>query len=142
MTTINGTGAGRWFRRVMWTGIAVNLALAIPTLLVPEAMLARNALPPATPDLWVRFSAVLLILLSVFYMPAGADPDRYRANTWLAIASRFAGTIFFFLFQPRAYWMLGLVDLVFLIPLAILMAAALRSATHSPALAPARERTT
>ena len=44
----------RWFRRVVWLGILANLALAIPTLLAPERMIAMASLPPATPLLWPR----------------------------------------------------------------------------------------
>ena len=29
-----------WFQRVLWLGIAANVALAVPTLLIPERMLA------------------------------------------------------------------------------------------------------
>ena len=34
----------RWFTRVMWVGIVANLALALPTLLAPERMLALSRL--------------------------------------------------------------------------------------------------
>lgn len=67
-----------WFRRVMWLGIAANFALALPTLLAPALMIDFVGLPAATPLLWPRFAALLLILLSLFYMPAGIDPVRYR----------------------------------------------------------------
>jgi hypothetical protein len=128
MTNIRGTSAGRWFTRVMWVGIIANLALAILTLLYPAMMLARNSLPPAEPLLWPRFAALLLILLSVFYMPGAIDPDRYRANAWLAIASRLVGVVFFFVFQSAEYRMLGMVDLVFFIPEVILLTVAVRRA--------------
>ena len=98
----------RWFKRVMWIGIVANLALAIPTLLAPERMMALTGLPPATPLLWPRFAALLLILLSVFYMPAGIDPNRYRSVAWLAVVSRLAGVVFFVGFQSAEYRMLGL----------------------------------
>ena len=38
-----------WFQRVLWLGIAANVALAVPTLLIPERMLALTSLPPAAP---------------------------------------------------------------------------------------------
>src|SRR5215510_8667099 len=98
MAQIKSTTAGKWFMRVMWLGILTNLGLAVPTMLMPARMLALNSLPPATPDLWPSFSALLLILLSVFYMPGATDPDRYRANAWFAVASRLVGVIFFFVF--------------------------------------------
>jgi hypothetical protein len=134
MTSIRGTSAGRWFTRVMWIGIIANLGLAIPTLLYPAMMLARNSLPPADPLLWPRFSALLLILLSVFYMPAAVDPDRYRVNAWLAVASRLVGVVFFFVFQPAEYRALGMVDLVFFVPEVILLIVAVRRAAAAAPL--------
>ena len=112
--------ARRWFRRVVWLGIAANLALGIPTLLAPARMLALTSLPAADPLMWTRFAALLLILLSVFYMPAAIDPVRYRMTAFMTVASRLAGVLFF-LTQPREYLMFGLFDLVFLIPEAILV---------------------
>lgn len=115
------SGAETWFRRVLWIGIIANLGLAIPTLLAPEQLMAMSNLPPSTPLLWPRFAALLLILLSVFYMPAAVDPNRYRAVAWLAVGSRLAGVIFFLVFQAPEYRMLGLFDFVFLVPEAALL---------------------
>ena len=121
----NNTTPGTWFRRIMWVGIIANLALAIPTMAAPSAMIEMTGLPTATPDLWPRFSALLLVLLSVFYMPAGIDIDRYRATAWFAVASRLAGVLFF-MPEPR-YHLFMYFDGVFLIPLAILLTMAVRS---------------
>jgi hypothetical protein len=134
MTQIRTTTAGRWFMRVLWLGILVNLALAIATLAIPGTMLELNRLPAAEPLLWTRFSGLLLILLSIFYMPAGIDPDRYRANAWMAVASRLVGVIFFLLFQLPVYRNLGLIDLVFFIPEVILLTVAVKSAKAAPAI--------
>jgi hypothetical protein len=115
--TIGTRGAAEtWFRRVLWIGIVANLALAIPTLLAPARLIAMSGFPEATPLLWPRFSALLLVLLSLFYMPAGVDPNRYRPVAWLAVGSRLAGVIFFLVFQAAEYRMLGYFDLAFLIP--------------------------
>ena len=130
MSTVQSMSPGKrsaaetWFRRVLWLGIVANLALAIPTLAAPEMMIAFSRLPPATPILWPRFAGLLLILLSVFYMPAGVDPRRYRVVAWLAVGSRLAGVIFFVGFQPPEYHVLGYFDLVFFVPeIALLLAA-------------------
>ena len=109
-----------WFGRVMWIGILANLALAVPTLLFPERMLEFTNLPLATPIMWPRFAALLLILLSIFYTPAAVDPDRYRATAWMAVLSRLAGVLFF-LTQPREYLMFGLFDLAFFVPEVVLL---------------------
>ena len=130
---IKDTTAGRWFRRVLWVGILSNLALSVPTLIAPERLLELSSFPAASPVLWPRFSGLLLILLSLFYMPAGIDPDRYRAIAWLAVGSRLAGVIFFVGTQPAEYRMLGYFDLVFLIPEAVLLTMAVSATSGAGA---------
>ena len=132
MNVMAHTTPARAFRVVLWIGIAVNLVLAAGVIADPGAMLARFQLPPADPLLWPRFAALLLILLSMFYMPAGIDLDRYRANAWMAVGSRLVGVVFFLVFEP-VYRALGFVDLVFVVPEAILLILAVRSAAAAPA---------
>ena len=126
--TIARSKAAVWFGRVVWLGIAANFALAIPTLLVPERLIAMAGLPPASPLLWVRFSAWLLILLSFMYMPGAIDLYRYRAPAWLSVTSRLAGVLFFAT-QAAEYRLMGWFDFAFLVPEAILLTIALR---HAP----------
>jgi hypothetical protein len=83
--------------------------------------MAMSGLPPASPVLWPRFSGLLLVLLSVFYMPAGIDPNRYRVVAWMAVMARLAGVIFFVGFQAAAYHMLGYFDLAFFLPELLLL---------------------
>jgi hypothetical protein len=125
--TVTSGGAARWFSRVVWLGIAANLGLAIPTLLMPARMLAFSNLPITEPLLWTQFAALLLILLSVFYVPAALDPRRYRLVAWISVLARLAGVVFFVLFQPREYHLFGYFDLVFFVPEAALLMAAGRS---------------
>jgi hypothetical protein len=124
--------AGTWFKRVVWLGILANFALAVPTLIVPARMVELTGIPPATPLLWVQFSALLLILLSIFYMPAGIDYLRYYATAWTTVGSRLAGVIFFICFQSREYHMFGYFDFVFLVPEAILLTLAVRQTAGNP----------
>ena len=124
--TTSRSGAAVWFGRVVWIGIAANLALAVPTLIAPEQMMVFAGVPIAFPLVWVRFSALLLILLSAFYVPAALDLYRYPLVSWLAVAGRAAGVIFF---APQpTYRMFGTFDLVFFVPEVILLTVAMRSA--------------
>ena len=121
-------GATRWFSRVVWFGIAANLALAVPTLFIPARLLEMSNLPVTVPIVWTQFSALLLILLSAFYVPAALDPLRYTLVAWLSVFARLAGVIFFVLFQAREYHMFGYFDLVFFVPEVALLFAATRAA--------------
>jgi hypothetical protein len=120
----------RWFQRTVWLGIVANLALAIPTFLAPEMMIRLAGAPPATPIMWVRFSALLLVLLSVFYVSAARDCIRYRPVAVMTVLSRLAGVLFFST-QAADYRLFGLFDLVFLIPEGIFLLLAMRSRTPS-----------
>ncbi len=68
----------RWFSRFVWLGIAFNFYLALLTILIPEQLLSFLSSQPAEPTVWLSFSGNLLILLSLFYILAAVDPDRYR----------------------------------------------------------------
>ena len=76
--------------------------------------------------LWPQFSALLLILVSIFYIPAALDFERYRLTAWCSVGARLAGVIFFVGFQPAEYHMLGYFDLAFFLPEAILLTLAFR----------------
>lgn len=134
--SVHSAGAARWFSRVVWVGIAANLALALPTLLVPARMLALSRLPVTEPLLWTQFAALLLILLSAFYVPAARDPRRYALVAWLAVFARLAGFVFFVLFQPREYHLFGYFDLAFFVPEAALLVPATRPASGVGMAAP------
>ena len=88
--TIVRSKAAVWFGRVVWLGILANFALAVPALFVPDRVIEMAGLPQAMPLMWPRFSAWLLILLSLFYMPGAIDPYKYRVTAWLSIVSRLA----------------------------------------------------
>jgi len=133
MTTPTPGSAITWFKRVLWIGILANLALSVPTLLFPAQLMTMSGLPPATPLMWPRFAALLLILLSIFYMPAGVDPARYRITAWTAVGARLAGVIFFVGFQAAEYHMLGYFDFIFFIPEVILLSFAQREMSASAA---------
>jgi len=116
-----------WFGRLVWLGIVANFGLAIPGLFWPEQVLAFVGFPPASPPLWPSFACLLLILLSLFYMPGAINPFHYRANAYLAVFSRLVG-FGFFLTGPSIYYLLGLYDLAFAIPQGILLLLALKTA--------------
>lgn len=133
--SVDSTGAVRWFSRVVWLGIAANLALSLPTLLMPARMLAFSRLPITEPLLWTQFAALLLILLSAFYVPAALDPRRYSLVAILSVLARLAGVVFFVGFQPAEYHMFGYFDLLFFVPEAVLLVR-LRAGAPAPRLAP------
>jgi Cytochrome c len=121
----------KWFSRVVWLGILANFALALPTLFMPDQMIALFSLPSASSLMWPSFAALLLILLSLFYIAAALRPLYSPLVSWLTVLSRLAGVIFFCIFN-RDYMMFGLFDLMFLVPEGILLTLAVREAKKAP----------
>lgn len=88
-----------WIARhafLVWLGIFLNLLLIVPLFFYPEWVLGLFHLP-LDQTIWARFAAGLLMIISIFYIPATIDIDRYRVFAWLAILpSRTFGAMFFF----------------------------------------------
>jgi hypothetical protein len=100
------------FRWAVILGVVANLSLAVPGVFVPNAVLGLVGLPPAMQQIWPSFASLLLILLSLMYLPAAYDPFAYRPVAWLAVGARAVGAIYFLGFHPE-YLAFGLLDLVF-----------------------------
>lgn len=88
-----------WIARytiLVWFGIFLNLLFIIPLLFFPRWMLDLFHIP-LEELIWARAAAGLLMIISVFYIPAAIDFARYRANAWIAVfPSRTFGATFFF----------------------------------------------
>ena len=61
--------AERRFQITVLIGAVTNTLLSIFGLLLPNATLGVLGLSEVYPNLWVRFSCVLLLLLTLFYLP-------------------------------------------------------------------------
>ena len=100
---------------LVWFGIFLNSLFIIPLLFFPRWMLDLFGIP-LDQLIWARESAGLLMIISVFYIPAAIDFGRYRANAYIAIfpSRTFGATFFFFavvLFgQPAGFLSISFVD--------------------------------
>jgi hypothetical protein len=89
--------AERWFGRVVWIGILLNLCFAIPAMFAPDILLASLGLPPQTSMLWLQNVGMLLVALCIFYIPSAVAPARYAAHTKLVVLSRLIASGFWFI---------------------------------------------
>jgi hypothetical protein len=113
-----------WFRRAVWLGILADWALGIPTIFAPEWVLATLGFRPTGDSVWTAFSALLVVLLSLFYIPGAQQPHRYKLNAWFAVFARPPGVLYFLVLNPGFYPAFGILDgVLFLIQFPLLLLA-------------------
>jgi len=124
-----------WFGRVTWLGIMVNMLFIIPLLLVPESLLGLLRLQVPEPIIWVRCSGLLLLEISILYIPGAIDPFRYRTTAWMSVLiTRGGGSSFFliavlFFGQSLGFLSIAIVDLIFGIAEGVLLWKAFQAET-------------
>lgn len=118
MTISAGSSVSVWVARhtiLVWFGIFLNSLFIVPLLFFPQWMLDLFGIP-LDQLIWARASAGLLMIISVFYVPAAIDFYRYRANAYIVVfpSRTFGATFFFFavvLFgQPPGFLSISFVD--------------------------------
>ena len=103
----------------MWLGIVVNLFFIIPLCFFPEFLLNLFQMTIPVPLIWVRAAGLLLLEISILYIPGALDPYRYKATAWMSIlVTRGGGASFFliavlFFNQELGFLTIALVDLFF-----------------------------
>lgn len=116
----------RRIKIVIWVGIGVNMLFVIPMCFFPAFLLDLLAIE-LNDLIWARAAGMLLFIISVFYIPATWDVNRYRANAWFhCFPSRLFGFTFFtvavFFFDYEwGFLSIAIVDGVFLLLVLLLM---------------------
>ncbi len=126
----------RHYKWVTWFGIFLNSLFIFPLLLFPRFTLDLLGIE-LDQLIFARTAGLLLLWISVFYIPASLDLKKYRVHAWLAVfPSRTGGATFFFVAvfvfgYPHGYLPIAFVDLSILLwQLAILLK--IRAVEHSP----------
>jgi hypothetical protein len=123
----------KWFGRVVWLGIFANLFFIIPCCFFPEVLLSLLKMQIPVPIIWVRAAGLLLLEISILYIPGAIDPYRYKATAWMSVlVTRGGGSSFFliavlFFGQELGFLSIALVDLVFGVVEGILLYLAMRT---------------
>jgi len=73
-----------WFRRIVWLGVIQDWAIGLPAIFAPTWLLELLHQRPTQDPVWTSFAGLLVVLLSLFYIPGANDPYRYTANAVLA----------------------------------------------------------
>jgi len=104
---------------VVWLGVIVNWTFAVWAVFIDShSLLTTLKLGYVESTVWLYNYSFLLMILSLFYIPAAHDPFRYRANAWLLIVGRLVPASTFFIgtavhFMPAGFAMLGIGDSTF-----------------------------
>ena len=105
-----------WYRRVLALGIVANLAFFVGIFAAPRPILEFLEIP-IPPLIWPRAVVMLVVLISLAYIPGWIDPVRYRWGAYYTIAARAAGSSFFvtqvWLGNARGFLNLALYDFSF-----------------------------
>jgi mono/diheme cytochrome c family protein len=78
----------RWFSRVAWLGILINLIFVATEMLAPDMVNVMFGAPVTGSTVWNLAHAAMVLALSILYIPAAIAPLRYPAYTWLIVGSR------------------------------------------------------
>ena len=78
----------KWFSRVVWLGILVNLLFIVPQLFMPDFINMNYNLPVGGSNVWNEAHGMMVLALSIFYIPAALDPLRNAGYSWLLVLSR------------------------------------------------------
>ena len=115
------------YTRVTWFGIFLNGLFIFPLLLIPRFTLDLLGIP-LDQLIFARTAGLLLLWISIFYIPAASNLKKYRVYAWIAaFPTRFGGATFFyvavFVFgHPKGYLTIAVVDsLIFVLWMHILL---------------------
>jgi hypothetical protein len=142
------SNARKLFKIVVWAGVIANWTFAVWVVFFgAHTLLNKLGLGDVPSTIWIYNYSILLMILSLFYIPAAHDPFRYRANAWLLIVGRLVPASTFFIgvlleFMPRGFLGLGIGDGAIGIVELILLLKIFRDeqpiAAYRPAQGPAR----
>jgi hypothetical protein len=85
------------------------------------------------PIIWVRAAGLLLLEISILYIPGAMDPYRYKATAWMSVfVTRGGGSSFFlvavlFFGQSLGFVTIAVVDLFFGVVEGVLLFLAMRT---------------
>ncbi len=85
----------KWFRITVGLGFVVNMIFALPALFVPRFLEGLANWGISNTPYWLQNVGILLVIISVMYIPAIQDPFRYLFISYLLVAGRFAAGVLF-----------------------------------------------
>lgn len=100
------TSARRWLHVATFIGVLINIfGMALPFIFRPQWYMDWLGLPGGGGSvIWMRQAGLLLLFVSILYVPGGADPFRYSLNAKFAVLVRMTiGLYWFYLVYVEGY---------------------------------------
>ena len=121
----------RWFRRLVAIGFLVNMIFVIPALFNPRYLEALIDVGQTNTLHWLQDLALVLLVVTLTYIPVIRDPFRDIFITLLVVGGRFAAGMLFligvlYMNYPDGMWVLAGTDLILSTLQAILLYFTLR----------------
>lgn len=117
-----------WHGRVVLIGTLINIfGMALPFIFAPQWFLNFFGLPGGGGSLvWMRQAGLLLLFISILYVPGGYDPIRYNLNASFAVIVRMTIGLYWvwlvlFEGQTRSFLIFGALDCVYAVFNALLL---------------------
>lgn len=84
------SGYVKWFQRAVVVGVLINIfGMALPFIFAPQWYLDWFGLPSGGGSVvWMRQAGLLLLFISILYLPGGSDPVRYSLNAKFGVLVR------------------------------------------------------
>ncbi len=128
--------AAIWFGRVVAVGIILNLFFIALQVFAPDNVNVQVGLMPGFPTVWNRAHGLMVLALSILYIPAARDPLRYPGYSWMVVLSRLVASVFWtwcIVSRQGAFGSFLAMDGTFFILEAVLLQNALPTAQRVPA---------
>ena len=85
----------KWFRITVGLGFVVNMAFALPALFAPRFLEGLADWNISNTPYWLQNVGILLVIISLMYIPAIQDPFRCLFISYLLVAGRFSAGVLF-----------------------------------------------
>lgn len=105
------------FRFLIGVGFVINLTFIIPGLFAPRTLESLISVGTTNTLHWLQNVSLLLLIITVMYIPVIQDPFRYLFVSYLAVAGRFSAGLLFligvlYMDYPSGMWVLAGSDLI------------------------------
>lgn len=85
----------RWFRITVGFGFVVNMIFVLPALFAPRLLETLIEVGTTNTLHWLQNVGILLLIVTIMYIPAIKDPFRYLFISYLLVAGRFSAGLLF-----------------------------------------------